>query len=575
MTNTEQSTDDILKNINKHLDNKNVTTKQKIGGKIGKITSGIGNWFYDHKKATAIAGAVGVLGLAGLTWLGVESATTREDYPQRDVLYSVQQERFFAGGDEKSSADNSAKTYTSRIYLGSLEGEITRSNKNIATVEHKFENNFTQYLLKDENNNLIASGSTNREIIIPTISIYGRYTSLQHTIEFSKANPIQGGMTILEIERDRVLPHRTKIDVMTINGKKILYNKLTETKAIPQGLLSQKWGRAMRRSTTLEKYTASQDDSEVKELITLWEEYNIKDSTDSRSERMNLLDKILRVEKEISKKTVYNSMEDGIIDWMPEGSRVYLNHTSTFGERLRLNTTGEEGVLRITNHWDLWPGNFFGLNKWRYDGSNGEVFSLFDKYNNGGYTISDNIGDLAEIKIVDFLLKYDRDIVFEYYIDKNGDGKLNHKTELVGRVLYQQKGSQKATDPKTEIDKGQNKKDVTYDYLIAFMGGYSSDSVERYNDFVKCGWIEAAMPDQINRGFGKHSYIGWVKDARGNIIVYNDRQPKNLSRIITEESPLTATEDIYKLLLETKRPYATKYGVETGLIILPSPTQNK
>ncbi len=281
---------------------------------------------------------------------------------------------------------------------------------------------------------------------------------------------------------------------------------------------------------------------------------------------MNLLDKILTVEKEISKNTIYNSMEDGIIDWMPEGSRVYLNHTSTLAERLRPNTTGKEGVLRITNHWDLWPGNYMGLNKWRYENPNGsKVFSLFDKFNNGGYTISDNIGDLAEIKIIDFLLKYDRDIIFEYYMDKNGDGKLDYQTELIGRVLYKQGGSQKTTDPETAIGVGQSKKDVTYDYLYAFMGGYATDSTERYKDFVRCSWIEATMPDQINRGFGKHSYIGWVKDARANIIVYNDRQPENLSRVITEESPLTATEDIYKLLKEAKRTYANEYAIKAGL----------
>ncbi len=280
MTN-EQSTDDILKGINTHLNSKDTTMKQKAGSKLGRFTSGVGDWFADHKKAAVytLMGSAATIALGA--WLAVESATTREDYPQRDVLFSVQQERFFAGGEEKSSSDNSAKTYTSKIFIGSLEGEITRSNNNIATVEHKLQDNFTQYFLKDQNNNMIASGSTNREAIIPLASLYGRYISLQHTIEFSETNPIQGGMTILEIERDRLSTDRTKIDIMTVDGKKILYNKLTETKAIPQGLLSQKWGRAMRRSTTLEKYTAPQNDPKVKELINLWETYNSKNTTDS------------------------------------------------------------------------------------------------------------------------------------------------------------------------------------------------------------------------------------------------------------------------------------------------------
>ena len=190
-----QSTDDLLNSINKHLDSTDKTTKQKVRTKVGRFTSRIGDWFYDHKKAAAytIGGTVLAAGIGSfLLW---NFASKLNTYPKRDVLYTINQTRFYSGGEEISSAENSDVVYTSDIFLGNPEGQTTQTGANFAKVEHTMgNNNLNIYYLKDQNNNVIASGSTTKEVLQPSVSLRGDYTNLQHTIKFGKDNKVQGGM---------------------------------------------------------------------------------------------------------------------------------------------------------------------------------------------------------------------------------------------------------------------------------------------------------------------------------------------------------------------------------------------
>ena len=64
--------------------------------------------------------------------------------------------------------------------------------------------------------------------------------------------------------------------------------------------------------------------------------------------------------------------------------------------------------------------------------------------------IKDKFGDLAKIDIKDFILYYGQDVVYSYYLDLNGDGKLNKDNELIGQVLCRT-----AHDERSEMNKLQ------------------------------------------------------------------------------------------------------------------------
>ena len=88
-----------------------------------------------------------------------------------------------------------------------------------------------------------------------------------------------------------------------------------------------------------------------------------------------------------------------------------------------------------------------------------------------------------------------------------------------------------------------------------------------YKDFVLCAYLESMMPDQLNRGYGKHSKLGNINEIRSDIMLFKNPTFKNMSRALTEECSLVAEEDIYNVLKTGKRPYAKKFAEKAGLKI--------
>ena len=114
------------------------------------------------------------------------------------------------------------------------------------------------------------------------------------------------------------------------------------------------------------------------------------------------------------------------------------------------------------------------------------------------------------------------------------------------------------------VGEGKPKTDVTFTVHYSFMAP-DSDMEKGMRYFELCGYLESCMPDQINRGFGKHSLLGYINEQRSDIMLFNDLTIKNMSRALTQESTLVAKYDIVKVLIEAKRPYAEEVAKKFGI----------
>ena len=182
-------------------------------------------------------------------------------------------------------------------------------------------------------------------------------------------------------------------------------------------------------------------------------------------------------------------------------------------------------------------------------GDHPNIIKPFARVNNGGYILRDSKGDIAKIVIEDFILHYGDDLVYRYYLDKDGNGRLTDN-ELISRVLCRVSHDQK------ELAEGDNK-DRTQRFMYTFMAG--TDWEKRREEFYLCNTIESFIVNELNRGFGKHSVIGWINNQRSNILLLEDRTLRNMGRALTPESAMVAKYDIVALLKAAKRDYINQF----------------
>ncbi|MEZ7890284.1 MAG: hypothetical protein QMC67_00920 [Candidatus Wallbacteria bacterium] len=241
-------------------------------------------------------------------------------------------------------------------------------------------------------------------------------------------------------------------------------------------------------------------------------------------------------------KQIYGSRESGLFGLMPQGSNYsFFKDPETFFETVSgyfsdnsQKSTSEVYNFKITQFWDTFP--------WR---------TL-----NGGYKIIDKTGELAMIKIEDFWFNYDNDVVYWYYLDKDGSGVIDEKNECVGKVLFSVMS--KADDARA--GGGKENKDISYTVNYSFMAGSNVSTAAA--DFILCGDIEVMMPDQIFDGFGQHSYLGYVEEKRDDIMLYLDRSVENLDRTIKEDDTLGSKKSIVRLLKAASRKYSPEIAAK-------------
>ena len=527
-----------------------------------------------HKTAAAGIVSAGVLAFSlGFYILGKDYFTKRQAFPIRHVIYQSEETVFFSGGEKDSDSRNVDRKSETVIKEGNIE---TKIGELLGLFKVRLSDEAVIYEWEDANKVRIAYAHEKHEKLQAGLRFGG---TIDFSEQFAKIIGKEDAFITYSFTPER--GHRnSQLNVILDKDKnRTFVNELVTYRTFGIGWL---WGTNFRAKTELNEFPQSQKNQaqfkKLSELITL---YN--NETVSLKERESIVRKMMEIEEQLDKTPIMVSYEDGIFDILPQESTTYLfSNPSVKGQPkgqkikntklhkgeyptlasisdLRLlkvhNPNGDIIRMRVENFWHLWPGNWWFLNKIKL-GTPPNILKPFAHYNNGGYEITDSRGTIAKISIEDFILHFGNDVLYKYYLDKDGNGKIDEEKELIGQVLYRVSQDEGQTIEK-EIGKGREKKDITKRFIYTFMAGH--DFGRRFEEFYLSNTIESFIVNELNRGFGKHSDLGWINNQRSNILLINSRTVPNLGRALTPESSLVAKYDIIALLRAAGRNYIEKY----------------
>jgi len=519
-------------------------------------------WSRVKRKVLWGAGIAAVLGgIAGFV-LTKDYVTKRQDYPVRNVLFSAINEINVAGN--KAPGAQARADFESNIKVYEGEGIEAKLGTILFESKRETKGDIRSYQMNDSDNRRISVSTNKSERFQSGWSIRGSLNfreEFAHQILSSGSKETPRNYTVYKLSPERGLYERDIDVVDNPNGQRTIFNRLVETRS----LLGWYFGKeTFRTGTALEDYAKTPQNNEIAK--TILEKIHLLDSDESKDakKREKLADEILRLEESMQKKTIYSTSEDGFFKILPQGSTIYLGENPSNLKALKhwFGLGRNEGIrMRVNNQWDLFPGRYPYLTEFHI-GSGKNAWYPFDKYNNGGYTIKDKFGDVARIKFTDFGFKYGQDILYSYFLDLNGDGKIDEKKELIGETLIRTTHDERIELEQIYQQRPENDTTLTVNY---FFMAPSSDLKKGKELFRLCACIESMMPDQLHRGFGKHSLLGYKNDITSDILAYNQRGIGNLSRSLTEESTLVAKYDIIRALIATGRPYAEELSVLYGV----------
>jgi len=577
---------ELVKRMEEKYPGGSSANSQKKTGFLKKISSSVGDFLLDHKLSVGLAGLVVAGGLALGYVLVSEYLIERKNYPTRNVLFEASETIRLANVDLKRSGSKFDRKSETNIYRGSPDGAKV-SGDILGKVRINKNDQITNLEMDDTTKIRTAAASTKRENIQAGASPWGAMDLTEINAEIV-GEPER--LVTYYFTPKRGLRNIQLNMLVDKTGNTKFVNELITYRTIGLGFL---WGTKYRSQTDLNEFADTERNKTMfAELKGTISEYNKPGlSTD---EREDLVTKILEITGNLDKTPIYSSLEDGLFDWLPQESTTYLFGNFNFGERLGAylpngnkaqiknpvpespsldsisrfdplciqNEKRDVLRLRVENQWDLWPGDYWLLNNISF-GDPPHVIRPFAHRNNGGYTIEDSKGIIAKIEIKDFWLHYGDDLLYSYFLDKNGDGKIDREKELIGQVLFRVSGDSAAISSRGEIS-GDVKKDVNFIYT--FMAGYGTgkgfkaDHETHMQDFYLANTIESFIVNEINRGFGKHSDLGFINSQRSNILFKTNKTLPNFARALTAESTLVAKYDIVSLLKAAGRgEYVTPY----------------
>jgi len=528
--------------------------------KFLKIKDRIVTFFLYYKKEVLISMACLICLSIGIYISALDFITKHQNYPERNVLFRARSVVDVSGGNKEKKTKNPDMLSDTFVYEVGIESKVgTYLFRTVRELREDIE-----YFNMDDTQKIrIASASQKSEIVQTGLQIGG---SLNFREQFAEIIPDSESKAARSYQAYNFIPKRclneSEITVLTNeDGKKSMINCLTELREWGIGWM---WGKEFRAGTFLEQYLKTPENEEIMGIF--HEKIKMLDSpgTVNKSQREEIIEAAGWLSEEIQTQPVYLSYEDGFFDLLPQESTIYLAYKPDIIERYQDAILGKSRHirLRVENHWDLFPGRYPILRRFHI-GKGDNVVYPFDKYNNGGYVIKDKFGDLARIDIQDFILYYGHDVLYLYYIDISGDGKIDKKKELIGTVLCRTGHDERIT-LESMREQGESKGDVKVTIHYSFMAP-DADLQKGLKYFNLCGYIESMMPDQVNRGFEKHSMLGYINQQRSDIILFKDMSIENMSRALTEESTLTAAYDIVHALTAAKRPYAKEVAAAYGI----------
>jgi hypothetical protein len=556
--------DELIQRVKeKHL-GESTAQKHSKRGKLAKWRARAGERIGDvlvaHKKLVIIGILVVGAVLFGVVVLTEDYLTKRQNYPERNVLFRSTSVVYIAGGSEEKGAKDVDQLIETEVYEGGVESKVGTI---FFTTQREIRDDIEYFNVYNTKEMRVASATRKPEIVQAGLRIGGSLNFKEQLAEIIVSDDAKAPQSYHVY---KFVPERGSREVeVTIveepDGTTRLDNRMIERRAF---LLGWRYGKEFRAGTFLEAYRPKPENEQRAQQF---QEYiRILDSqqTSDRATREQMIKEAMQLGEAIETSPVYMTYEDGFFDLLPQESTIFLAHKPSWFQRVRdaFLGTSPNIRLRVENSWDLFPGRYPFLRKIRIGKGENAVYP-FDKYNNGGYTIKDRYGNLARIEIQDFILFYGQDLLYSYYFDLNGDGRLDKDMELIGTVLCRTTHDERL-DLEKLVGEGKPKTDVTFTMQYSFMSPVPE--LEPGMDYFKlCGYIESMMPDQVNRGFGKHSLLGYINEQRSDIMLFTNLSVENMSRALTQESTLVAKYDIVKALIAAKRPYAQQAAEAFGI----------
>jgi len=557
--------DDIIKRIQqKHLSEQQpgkTGKKSKLSGWLHKIGEAIGLFLARHKRALLIVIFGLVFVFVGILILTADYLTKRQNYPERNVLFRSTNVVYIAGGSEEKGPQEADQVSESHFYEGGVESKI---GTYLFLTTREVRDDIEYFNMDNSQKIRIASATKKPEIVQAGLRIRG---SLNFKEQFAQITVSSGAprtpqsYRVYKFSPERGLKETEVTVIEHADGSTVMDNRMIELR---DWILGWLWGKEFRAGTFLDEYTKTPPNEPL--ITRFYEHIRALDSqtTVEPTAREQMITEAMALSEDIATIPIYRSYEDGILDLLPQESTLYLAYSPAWLERVRDTLVGQSNQirLRIENYWDLFPGWYPGLRQVHF-GKGENIIYPFDKYNNGGYIVRDKYGDIAKVDIHDFFLYYGQDVLYQYYLDLNGDGKLDSDQELIGTVLCRTTHDERMNLEKL-VGMGRPKADVTFTIHYSFMA--PDDDLKKGLDYFNlCEYVESMLPDQINRGYGKHSILGYINEQRSDIMLFRDLTIENMSRSLTQESTLVAKYDLVRALIAAKRPYAQQVAETYGI----------
>jgi hypothetical protein len=487
----------------------------------------------------------------------------RQDYPERDVLFRSSNVNYIAGDTDAISAGKADRQSITQYYSGG--GKESKVGTYLTETTRESRGDIYYFNMEDSQKLRIASATQKPERFQKGIRLSG---SLNYVEEFAEIVLGKKSKAPQKYSVYKFVPERAlqEVDVDVVeheDGSREMVNRLVESRSPILGWLFGK--EKFRAGTSIEDYVPGEKTKMQAEEF--FKKVRAIDSPSAQgwAERESLFWELVDIEEKMEKRSIYTTFEDGILKIIPQGSTVYLGYRPNMTERMK-NWAGfgrdEHVRLRIDTKWDLLPGRIPFLKNIHFGSAENQWYP-FDKYNNGGYVLSDKFGKIWEIDIEDFFVFYGEDTVYSYFLDLNGDGKIDKKNELIGKVLCRTTHDEKIGLEKY-IRQERPKSDKTFTVNYSFMAP-DSDKEKGMKYFRLCAYMESMMPDQLHRGFGRHSLLGFINDQRSDLVLSDNLTIENMSRALTQESTLAAKYDIIRVLNAAQRPYAEELATAYGI----------
>jgi hypothetical protein len=524
-----------------------------------------------------IAGIAALL-LTAIAFFAHDFLTKRLSYPVRQAIFHCEEVVTKRGGGHKQESKLIERRSFTSINRGS--DQATKLGDLLAHVTRDYTDEGARFNIKDQHSARIAFSKEKAEVTQGGLRLWGATTLFeQYAVIDGKAGKFISYAFIPERGQREV-----QLNVVERNdGTLELVNELVEYRSFPWHFFTQ--DASVRSHTVLNDFAntpANQD--KKKKLLDVIDAFN-KEKL-NKQERDKAISQMLGLISSLEKIPLYVSHEDGLLDLAPQESTTYLFADPTHLEGIaelgytfsnKAKTVSPEAQypkplsepsesyevsnpdshilkLRVENHWDLFPGNWPILNKTVRLGSGRNTWAPFYHYNNGGYTINDGNGTLAQIIIKDFWIHYGDDTVYEYFLDKDGNGVIDKEKELIGRVLCRTAWDEKS---ETAKEKDPESGDKTRRFIYTFMAGADIDRAAE--EFYLCNCIESFLANEIMRGYGKHSFLGFINMHRSAILLIENPTVENLGRALTPLSTIVAKQDIVALLRAAGRNYIDNY----------------